>query len=269
GSGCAATSPILVDPRTVPAGEMRVQAGGAVLAPIAGDSKKLAESRQTMAQPPTPGGAAGTGHDDVIRSVLPGAAIAYAMRPGFAPLARATVGLQPGLEASVRYGGRDIGLGTRWVIFEDRTEQAAAITLSLAGDVRTILRHRPEDGMLAGAITDDVQGYGGVLPLILGWQSEAGLVTGWLAALVGFDTIKARVAFPTLEPDPDAAPFRSLSAQRTFAAATVGIGLGFRSVRVGVELGIERDWISFSSDLGDAKARVWSLAPAFAIATTL
>jgi hypothetical protein len=266
--GCAATSPLLVEPRAVAPGEIRVQGGGAVLAPVAGDTGKIAETRRMLDQPKASSGTS-TNHEDVFRAALPGAAIAYAVRPGFAPLARATVGLQTNLEASIRYGGRDLGVGLRYVLLEDRTETAGAVTLSLGADARTILRHRPEDGLLGRAITDDVKGFGGTVPLILGWQSDANLVTAWLGALVGYDTVSARFALPELEVDPGNAPFRSLNAHRTFAAATIGLGLGFRGVRAGVELGVERDWLGFSSDFGDDKARLWSLTPAFAIAATL
>lgn len=266
--GCAATSPLLVEPRAIAPGEIRVQGGGAVLAPIAGDTKKIAETRQMLEHPP-PSSGASPGNEDVLRAALPGAAIAYAVRPGFAPVARATVGLQTNLEASIRYGGRDLGVGLRYVLIEERTETAGAVTLSLGADARTILRHRPEDGLLGRAITDDVKGFGGTVPVILGWQSDANLVTAWLGALVGYDAVTARFALPDLEVDMANAPFRSLTAHRTFAAATLGVGLGFRGVRAGVELGVERDWLGFSSDLGDDKARLWSLTPAFAIAGTL
>jgi hypothetical protein len=266
--GCAATSPLLVEPRAVAPGEIRVQGGGAVLTPVAGDTSKLADTRRMLEQPPTSTGTS-PNHEDVFRAALPGAAIAYAVRPGFAPVARATVGLQTNLEASIRYGGRDLGVGLRYVIIEERTETAGAITLSIGGNAQTILRHRPEDGLLGRARTDDVKGFGGTVPLILGWQSDANLVTAWLGALVGYDAVTARFALPDLEVDPDNAPFRSLTAHRTFAAATIGVGLGFRGFRAGVELGVERDWLGFSTDFGDDKARLWSLTPAFAIAATL
>jgi hypothetical protein len=40
-------------------------------------------------------------------------------------------------------------------------------------------------------------------------------------------------------------------------------------VRAIVELGIERDWLHAENEIGEASIRLWSLAPAFAISTTL
>jgi hypothetical protein len=247
--GCAATSPVLVEPRTPEVGIVRAQVGAAALAPIGGDASSLANARDTLATPA--GNKAATD---------PGVAEALAARPGVAPFVRGVVGIAPRVEGTLRYGGRDVSAGVRWTFVESRTENAGAATISIGGDGRAMLRNRPEDGVLGGVVVDSLHGYGGTIPLIAAWQSDAGLLLAYAAALVGFDGVGARVAYVAFEGDN--ALFRDASIRRWYAAGTLGLGIGFRRVHVIMELGLERDWLHSTIDDRTSDTHLWSLAPA-------
>ncbi|MBI2390218.1 MAG: hypothetical protein HYV09_11570 [Deltaproteobacteria bacterium] len=128
---------------------------------------------------------------------------------------------------------------------------------------RTLLRYRPADGYLGGVITDDVRGFGGSVPVILGWQSDAGLLIAYLGAIVGYEQVVGRVAFGS-----DALA-RKVTIEHVDGAAILGVGVGFRKLRVGVELGARRDWLDATIDDTKGKVSVISLTPAFALGFTL
>lgn len=262
-AACSAASPVLVEPRLVRSGDLRFQTGAGALAPIAGDTRALADARQLLAAPPQ--GAAPPGTPTREEAVLPGLAVAYAARPGVAPVFRATTGLTSRLESTVRYSGRDFGAGVRALLFESRTAEAGATTLTVGADGRALLRQEPEDGLLTGIVSDGVRGYGASVPVVLAWQSDAGLVIGYVASAVGVDRVSGRVGLTAFA---DPAPARALGITRWWASGTVGLGVGFRRIRLVVELGVERDWLTADVSGMRADVRLWSLAPAFAVMAT-
>lgn len=253
-ASCAATSPVLVEPRLQREGEVRLQGGAAFAAPIAGDLSAVRESRDRLSQP--------SGPLDAER-VLPAAAVAYGARPGAAPVMRGTIGLSKIVEANIQYGGRDIAVAGRWMLFESRTEDAGATTLSVGLGGRALLRGRPEDGYAAGLVSDGVRGYGAFAPVILGWQSDAGLLVAYLAATVGYQHVGGNVAWDT------STGGHELSIGHLSGAGTAGLGVGFRKVRVVVELGARRDWLDTQLDDKRTTIALWSLTPAFSLGWTL
>ncbi len=246
-AGCAAASPLLVEPRAPAVGDMRATVGGAAIVPFAGDNGAIVAARN-----------AGTGPDAAAKNAA-GLTESTLIHPGIAPVVRAQVGVTPQLEASLRYGGRDLGVGGRWFFFESRTEQGGATTLSVGLEGRMLLKARQDDGLVPASGAD--RGGGATVPLIVAWQSDAGLVSAYFGALFGFDYAKATAT----EGTPD-------SFRRYFGAGTVGIGVGFRRVRAIVELGLERDFAhaELTGTPGQSvDLRLWSLTPAFALSIRL
>jgi len=257
-SACAATSPVLVEPRLQRDGEVRLQVGAAAAAPIGGDLEAVREARARLSTPTT--------MPMEADKALPAVAVAYGARPGVAPVVRATVGLSKMVEAYLQYGGRDIAVSGRWLLAEWRSVEAGATTISVGAGGRALLRGRPEDGYAGGMVSDDVRGYGVFAPLILGWQSDAGLLIAYVAATLGYEQISGRVAFGGGS-DMDRA--RDLSIGHLSGAGTVGVGVGFRKIRVAIELGTRRDWLDTKIDDERAKIGLWSLTPAFSLGWTL
>ncbi len=88
-------------------------------------------------------------------------------------------------------------------------------------------------------------------------------MTAWGAVQLGVE----RIAGP-FQADASSAPLE-LRLIRGFVVGQIGIGIGFRRVRVLAEMGIERDWVGGTLGGVDRSFAVTSLAPAFAIAIRL
>lgn len=257
-TACAATSPVLVEPRLQHEGDVRLQLGAAAAAPIGGDLAAVREARELLARPTTA--------PVESERALPAAAVAYGARPGVAPVFRATVGLSKLVEANLQYGGGDVSVAGRWLLFESRTTDAGATTLTVGVGGRALLRARPEDGYASGLLGENIHGYGMFAPVILGWQSDAGLLVAYLAATFGYQQVAGRVSFGG---GTDAERGRDLSIGHFSGAGTVGVGVGFRKVRVVAELGARRDWIDTTIDDRQATIGLWTLTPGFSLGWTL
>jgi len=226
--GCATTTPALFEPRAAAPTEAHLTAGGAALVPL-----------QPVTDPD------GVGH---------------VVKPGMGSIVRATFGLGGRTEATLRYGGRDLGLGVRWNALEQRTEQAGVLGLLVGLEARGRLAVRPDDAVVR---RDDAHGYGATVPIGVTFQSDAGLVTAWGVVQLGVE----RIAGP-FQADASSAPLE-LRLLRGFVVGQVGIGIGFRRVRVLAEMGIERDWVGGTLGGNDRSFAVTSLAPAFAVSIRL
>lgn len=255
--GCAATSPMLVEPRLVREGDVRLQLGGAAAAPVGGDLAAIQAGRQQLDASET----APPDDPSTTQKLLPATVVGFGARPGVAPLVRTTLSLSKSIEASLLYGGRDARVGGRYLLWESRSVDAGAVTLSIGGDGHVLLRGRPEDGYINGVASENVRGYGVQAPLLLGWQSDAGLLIAYVGALVGYERVTGQIAFTGRA---GTAPAKDVVIGRAHVTGTLGLGLGFRKVRVIVECGARRDFIS--ARIGDESANVAliSLTPAFA-----
>ncbi len=248
---------MLAEPRLVRESDVRFQLGGAAAAPVGGDLDAIQAGRQRL------DAAEGAPPDDptVTRALLPATVVGFGARPGVAPVVRTTLSLSKVFEASLHYGGRDARVGGRYLLWESRSADAGAVTLSIGGDGHVLLRGRPEDGYLNGVASENVRGFGVQAPLLLGWQSDAGLLIAYVGALVGYERITGQIAFTGRT---GTAPAKDVVIGRAHVTGTLGIGLGFRRVRVIVECGARRDFID--ARIGDESANVAliSLTPAFA-----
>lgn len=250
--GCATSSPLLVEPRSVAPGEVRAQVGAAGMAPIGGDRSALVDARAALADSTT--------KTTDVGKIDPGVAMLFGAHPGVAPVVRAQVGLHERVEGNIRYGGRDVGTGVRFIFYDARTENAGATTLSIGAEARAVLMGRPDDGILPGAFVDNVKGWGGTIPFIAAWQSDAGLVFAYAGAAVGADRVTGRVAFTGIDAN---APFLDAAVTRLFAAATLGLGVGFRKLHIIAELGLERDLLHSTIAQRSTDVRLYSLMPGF------
>jgi hypothetical protein len=256
--GCAATLPMLAEPRLVREGEVRVQVGAAAAAPIGGDLASVRDGRRVLeaAEEAPPDTA------ETRSALLPAAAVAFGARPGVAPLVRSTLSLSKDFEANVQYGGRDIAVGGRYLLWEKRSVDAGALTLTVGGLAHALLRGRPEDGYLQGVATQNIRGVGGAIPLILGFQSDAGLIIGYLGALIGYEHVSGTIAFTGRSGTGRAL---DASVSRVHATGTIGVGVGFRRIRIVAELGVRNDWLNATIDDQSQRLSIISLTPAFAL----
>jgi len=253
--GCAATMPMLAEPRILREGDVRFQAGAAAATPIAGDEAAVRAGRERLSSPEIVGDDPAT-----TQTVLPAVAAGFAARPGVAPVTRATMSLSKSVEASLHFSARDAHVAGRYLLWEHRSLDAGAMTFTAGADGHALLQARSTDGYI-NATSETVRGYGIAAPFILGWQSDAGLLIAYLGAIVGYERITGRV----LTEKPDGFSARALTLGRFHLSGTVGVGVGFRRVRVIAECGVRRDAIG--AKLGDESRNLalWSLTPAFSV----
>lgn len=253
--GCAATAPMLAEPRLVRESDVRFQVGAAGVAPIGGDLAAIRAGRDRLNAPEVVDDGAAT-----TQAILPAVAAGFSARPGVAPVTRATLSLSKSIEGSVHYSGRDAHVAGRYLIFESRSTDAGATTLSVGADGHAILQGRPQDGYIT-ATSETVRGYGLAVPVLLGWQSDANLVIAYAGALVGYERVTAKILY---EKPGSNTVTRDMVLGRLHVTGTLGLGVGFRRVRAIVELGIRRDTID--ARIGDQSKTVGilSLTPAFA-----
>lgn len=256
--------PFVAEPRLAPAGKVQVQAGGSTLAPVAGDTKAITDARSAIAtsDPSAPSAT----HDATLRTVAAGAAVSYAARPGVAPLLRLSTPFGASFEGTLLLSPRDAGFGLRYLAYESRTEQGGATTFTIGVVGRALVPAAPDEGRIGGANVSlgRSRGYGGVVPVVLSWLSDAGYLNAYVAGAVGYDAVLATVTLPTIDPIA-----RDLSVHRLFGTAAIGLGVGLRGFRVIAELGLERDLLGGALGAYDVDVKLWSLVPAFAVSMRL
>jgi hypothetical protein len=248
-SGCAGAMPLLAEPRLGPVGDVQAQIGGVAMAPL-GDARSYVTS--TLA--PTVSGTLG-------RGALDAAASQVAMPAGVAPFVRASATVDARTQLSVRGSTREAGVGGRYMIVDDRTDQGGATTLSLGFDAVHAFGSGIDGDTYDGVQMQQAQVTTIGIPLIFSWQSSDGLVLAYAGATLGGGLGALDVAAAN-----DA---QHVSFERLFGSITGGLGVGFGAVHVLAELGVERDAI-FSHVGGDDVSRgVWSLVPGFALSVHL
>lgn len=245
--GCATTNPILVEPTLVHKDQVRVQAGGAALVPVHGHEALS----KTSVSPSS---------NDARNEA---ASILMATRPGVAPMIRAQTNITRDVDGSFHYGGRDLGIGARWAVYNAKNAYAGAMTLSLGFDVHAMIVRQRDERNWANIQLDRMSGFGALLPIIFAWQSDGGLLSAYMAFTAGYDRVWAQL---------NSIERQDLSIDtninRGWINSTVGIGVGFRRIRVIGEIGVQRDWLRATFDTQNVHLQLWSLTPGFALSMT-
>ena len=188
-----------------------------------------------------------------------GALVAAAIGPGLAPFVAARVGIGNNYEAGLAYTGRAVRLDMRKGFDRGNVSYSAGLGLSAA------LYGRQNGTELAAVDLGSLHGYGGDIPLLIGWESAGGLYKIWGGGRGGYEHVI--VSTETSEPKDvplGGSPIR-LEADRFWGGAVVGIGTGFRHVHVALELDVA--YQSVTGRFNDTKVTVGgiTLAPATAL----
>jgi hypothetical protein len=159
-----------------------------------------------------------------------------ALAPRVAPWVNARIGLGAESEAGLTYTARAIRLDARHA-FED-----GSVALSVGAGASGILRTR--DPVIEGnTVRSAPGGFGFDVPVLVGWRSDAGVVTLWAGARGGFEMLGA-----------DRSTAHELDLRRWYGGAVVGFGLGFRHVHGAIEL--DTYYQSVSGSLGAQNVRL-------------
>ncbi len=228
-----------------------VGCGGA--APLMHPAHALAEDEFTLG-----GGFSGTlpigaaAVSGVAEQVMEGGAFA----PGLAPWVGARYGLGHRFDAGLTYTARSIRVdGRRAFHFGEDEQSAVSIGVGASG----LLPKRNEDlGFRIG-------GFGGDVPLLIGWRSTADIYAVWAGARGGVEILRGQ---RELAADP-AAPAQQLVEEvegwHAQAGGLAGARVGFRHIFAVFEVGGAMHWVQ--GDVGPTAVtlRQFSIAPSGAL----
>lgn len=252
--GCGGGAPLLHPARTLPTGDVR--AAGGVAANIVPGSlgDDLTTAREIATRDPTVPGPPGSNP-----AYAKGALVAAAVAPGLSPFVGARVGVGERFEGGLAYTGRAVRVDMRRSFDQGAWSFSAGLGLSAA------LAGRQQGSELPNVQLESLKGYGGDIPLLVGWESAGGIYKIWGGARGGFE--RDVVELLTSEPKPVAiggAPIR-LEANRYWGGAVLGIATGFRRVHVALELSAAYLVVSGSYNETSATVRGVTLAPSTAL----
>ncbi len=188
-----------------------------------------------------------------------GALVAASMAPDLSPLAGARVGVGGNFEGGLLYTGRGARADLRRAFILGSAASPWALSIGLGLDAAFIGR---QTHTLPGVDGENVFGFGGDLPVLVGWRSQAGLYYAWIGARFGYEHDTIKVAGSE---NPSPLDQATLTGDRFSIGGLLGVAIGFRHLHVGLEL--EADYANVSGSFGGVSARVdgLSLTPATAL----
>jgi hypothetical protein len=225
--------------------------GGA--APLMHTAHALAEDDFTLG-----GGFSGTlPVDPPVRSetadqVMEGGAFA----PGLAPWVGARYGLGNHFDAGLTYTGRSIRLDGRraWHFGED---EQSAVSLGIAAS--GLLPKRDDDlGFRVG-------GFGGDVPLLIGWRSTGDIYSVWAGPRGGIELLRGQRDLEGDPADPLSSLVEDVDGWHAQVGGLVGVRVGFRYIFAVFEVGAAMHWAQ--GDVGSipVSIRQFSVAPSGAL----
>lgn len=255
--GCGGASPLLHPAQVLPTGEVRGEAGIAARAVVGnlGDALRNATNAAAAAN--------GQGTTPVIdQTYAQGALVAAAMAPDLSPVAGARVGVGAGFEGGLVYTGRGARADLRraFPLGKKPTPWALSIGVGLSAAFSGRQTHT-----LTGVDDANLFGFGGDVPVLVGYKSTAGLYYVWIGARFSYehDTIQPRNSEAVPPGAQSTAP--QLVGDRFAVGGLLGLAIGFRHIHVAIEL--EADYAAITGTFGGVTGRVdgLSLTPATAL----
>lgn len=263
--GCGGGAPLLHPAHPLPVDAVSFGAG--VSGQFVGSSVGSAIDRGRAA-------ASGPLTDPAIAQVYAeGVLLDALVSPGVSPWVSARVGLPYALEAGLSYTGRSVRLDGRHVLFPWGPEWALRLGL---GASAILLQ---PDSTSSGASEEapraeqglDASGWGGDIPVLLGYQPLDGFVEVWFGGRVGFERVSGELRSNVDDP---AAPRFDAEGNRYWAGGLAGFSLGVPPVWLRFELAgtyhAIRGTLTTPAGqpqlpFGDVEAGGWSLSPSGAI----
>jgi hypothetical protein len=214
----------------------------------AGRSREIAETARSQL-PPSADGNEVRLKDGLVRA---------AMAPTVAPWLSARIGMQGDNEVGLAFTGRAIRVDARHAF------ESGHLALSLGAAGSMTWRGLDPVGDSTTARIRIRSGYGFDVPVLLGWRSDAGVISAWGGARGGLESLdtSAEIAEPSM------ALVSDLRLWRRYVGGVAGLSFGFRHVHAALELDVFYQWVS--GDLGGSTVRVdgLTLTPAGALIFT-
>jgi hypothetical protein len=178
-----------------------------------------------------------------------------ALAPGIAPWVGGRMGFGKGFDAGLAYTGRGVRVDGR-KSFDLTNSVALSVGLGASG---LFPHYREALGLRIG-------GFGGDMPILVGWRSRAEVYSAWIGARAGAELLRGQHDLPT---DPaDASPLVSNEAVQGWHASAgglVGLRVGLRFIYAVLEVDGAMHWAR--ATIGDRVVTVsqLGLAPAGAL----
>lgn len=223
-TGCGGGLPLLHPAHVEPQGFVTGAVGVAAQFATGSAASKLQQARENSVEGKVPGP---TAADDYRK----GALITSALAPGVAPFVSARVGLGWTSEAGLTYSARSLRIDGRkaW------QDKSVAFSVGLGGQALLARREDDSSSNLRGLGLTGVSGYGFDVPVLVGWQSDAGLLAAWTGVRLGYNRQRGTIG---LALDDTGSQPTSWSADHLWGGGLVGLRAGFRHVFIAVELDV-------------------------------
>ncbi|MBM4374434.1 MAG: hypothetical protein FJ095_05060 [Deltaproteobacteria bacterium] len=177
-----------------------------------------------------------------------------AVSPGLAPWVGARLGVGAGYDLGLTYTGRLARFDARRVF-----PLSPSIDLSLGLGASGVLPRRID------SVGVNVSGFGGDLPLLVGWRSAGDIYAVWLGARGGGEALRGQRDLATSSPvgvDPGVEP---VTGWRAYAGGLLGLRVGFRHVHALLELDASMQWVGAELGARHVTLQAFTLAPGGAL----
>jgi hypothetical protein len=146
-----------------------------------------------------------------------------------------------------------------------RSFDDGAWSLSLGVGASAALYGRQQGTDLPNVNLQALHGYGGDIPVLVGWQSTGGIYMLWTGLRGGFE----RVIVEQVTSEPKDVTFGTppirLDATRAYGGAVLGVATGFNHVHVALEIAAAYQSASGTYNGNEATVRGVTLTPASAL----
>jgi hypothetical protein len=253
-AGCGGAAPLLHPAQVLSAGDVRAMGGIAARAAVGGLGDNLSAATNAAAAAQQQGTS-----PTVDSTYAAGALVAAAIAPDLSPVVGARVGVGGDFEGGLVYTGRGARVDLRRAFRLGAAPSPWALSVGLGLDAAFIGR---QTHMLPGVDGENVFGFGGDVPVLVGWRSTAGLYYAWIGARFGYEHDVIQVA-GSQNPPPLDTP--SLVGDRFSIGGLLGVAMGFRHVHVALELEADYAYVKGSFTGVSAQVDGLSLTPASAL----
>ncbi len=179
-----------------------------------------------------------------------------AFSPGLAPWVGGRYGLGDDFDAGLTYTARTVRLdGRRAFTFGNQDEAAVSLGLAASG----LLPKRDDE------LGSRIGGFGGDVPILIGWRSSADIYAIWAGARGGAELLRGQRELAVEPNDPSAPLVEDIEGWHAHAGGLLGIRVGFRYIFAVFELGAAMHWAGGSVGPLEVTLSQFSVAPAGAL----
>jgi hypothetical protein len=183
-----------------------------------------------------------------------------AFSPGLAPWLGGRVGLNGTFDAGLTYTGRSVRIDARSAF--DFEGPALSVGLGASG----LLPERHDD---PGAASEEfgyrVGGFGGDIPVLVGYKSSADIYAAWIGVRGGAEHLRGSHDLPPAASNPELLLSEDISGWHAWAGGLLGVRIGFRHVFAVLEIDAAMHWAG--ADIGDREVsgQQFAIVPSGAI----